>query len=115
MFGSEEPGRVWFYKPQLDVHWPVFLGHDEYARRVLVLGFPFTGRVLIALWKCGDTECLQEREVNLRRYNYDHRVDAWYFEVGSQKARVAGTKQLGSRVVNLDYDESGTVIGVEVL
>ena len=54
--------RVWFWKPQW--HWfgwktlvPFSYGHDEYARRVLVLGWTATGRVLIAVWGCGDPEC----------------------------------------------------------
>lgn len=56
-------GRVWFWKPQW--HWfgwktlvPFTYGHDEYARRVLCIGWSVTGRVLIAVWYCGDRECL---------------------------------------------------------
>lgn len=55
-------GRIWFWKPQW--HWfgwrtlvPAHYGHDEYARRTILLGWTITGRVIIALWNCGDEEC----------------------------------------------------------
>lgn len=54
--------RIWFWKPQR--YWfgwqtliPFLYGHDEHARRVLCFGWTFTGRVLIAVWGCGDPEC----------------------------------------------------------
>lgn len=54
--------RVWFWKPQW--HWfgwktliPVYYGHDEYARQTIMLGWTVTGRVIIALWGCGNPEC----------------------------------------------------------
>ena len=54
--------RVWFWAPQW--HWfgwkaiiPFTYGHDQYARRVLVFGWTVTGRILIAVWACGDPEC----------------------------------------------------------
>jgi hypothetical protein len=54
--------RVWIYRPQRywygpSTLWPFVYGHDEYARRVLVFGWTFTGRVCIAVWGCGDPEC----------------------------------------------------------
>lgn len=46
--------RVWFYQPAW--YWfgwgtlsPVLFGHDEYARRTVVVGWTFTGRIVIAL------------------------------------------------------------------
>ena len=57
--------RVWFWRPQW--HWfgwktliPFTYGHDEYARRVLVFGWAPTGRILIAVWGCGDPECMAD-------------------------------------------------------
>lgn len=54
--------RAWFWKPQW--YWfgwktliPFAYGHDEYARRTLLLGWTVTGRIIIALWDCGDEEC----------------------------------------------------------
>lgn len=48
--------RVWFYAPEL--HWygwqtllPWIWGSDEWHRRDLALGWGFTGRIVIALWK----------------------------------------------------------------
>lgn len=64
------PGRIWFWRPQW--HWfgpltliPFNYGHDEYARRVLVFGWTVTGRVLIAVWGCGDPECEEDARRNL--------------------------------------------------
>lgn len=57
--------RIWFWKPQL--HWfgwktlaPFTYGHDQYARRVLCIGWTVTGRVLVAVWGCGDQSCEEE-------------------------------------------------------
>jgi hypothetical protein len=61
-------GRVWFYRPQRWFYWnPLLLGHDEFARRTLVIGWPFTGQVVIALGWCGDVECIRERDEMLER------------------------------------------------
>ena len=58
-------GRIWFWRPQW--HWfgwrtliPFGYGHDEFARRVLIFGWTITGRILIAVWSCGDPEGIQE-------------------------------------------------------
>lgn len=58
--------RVWFWPPQW--YWyglrtliPVGFGHDEYARKTIVLGWTITGRAIIALWDCGDVECHDDR------------------------------------------------------
>lgn len=52
----------WFWK--LQWHWfgwktlvPFSYGHDEYARRTLVVGWTITGRVIFPLWDCGDEAC----------------------------------------------------------
>lgn len=55
-------GRIWFWKPQWYWHgWktllPAFIGHDDYARRTLCLGWTVTGRVIIALSDCGSKSC----------------------------------------------------------
>lgn len=62
--------RVWFYRPQ--IWWPrwspVWISHDEFARNVLVIGWTFTGRVIIALGYCGDPECITERDRMIRDF-----------------------------------------------
>jgi hypothetical protein len=59
-----EPGRVWFYRPQW--WWPTWSpitrGHDEYARLTLVIGWTFTGRIVIATRACGDADCEAHRD-----------------------------------------------------
>jgi hypothetical protein len=54
--------RVWFWKPQR--YWfgwktlvPVYRGHDEHSRWTIMLGWTITGRIIIALWDCGDDTC----------------------------------------------------------
>lgn len=54
--------KIWFWKPSWHWHgWttlvPFVYGHDEYARRTAMFGWTITGRVIIALWGCGDAEC----------------------------------------------------------
>ena len=68
---DRHPPRVWFYRPEL--YWygwktllPIGRGHDEYAHWVLILGWSFAGRVLIALWGCDDPECEAECEETRR-------------------------------------------------
>ena len=65
MTDSRKPGRVWVYAPEL--HWygwrtliPLYRGHDEYARRTLVIGWTVTGRIVIAYRGCGDPECVAD-------------------------------------------------------
>lgn len=55
----------WFWKPQR--YWfgwktliPFAYGHDEYARRTLLLGWTVTGRIIIPLWECGDAGCARD-------------------------------------------------------
>lgn len=62
---ARREARIWFWRPQW--HWfgwktliPFMYGHDEYARRTLLLGWTVTGRVIIPLWFCGDEKCLTE-------------------------------------------------------
>lgn len=52
----------WAWRPQWHWHgWqtllPLMLGHDEYARRTLVIGWTITGRLIIPIGDCGDPEC----------------------------------------------------------
>lgn len=73
--------RVWFWKPCW--YWfgwrtlvPFFYGHDEYARRTLLLGWTVTGRVIFALWGCGDPECeadAAKRKLIAQRYRKVYR------------------------------------------
>lgn len=58
------PSKVWFWKPEARIlrPFPFWIGHDEYARKTLVLGYPFTGRVIIAYKDCQSDECSEERE-----------------------------------------------------
>lgn len=58
--------RVWFYRPGL--FWcgwstllPITRGHDEYSRETWVLGWAFTGRMVIADKNpCGDLDCYKQ-------------------------------------------------------
>lgn len=63
---EEEPlkrGRAWFYRPYLYWDWaPIRRGHDEFARNTIVIGWPFTGRIIIALGFCGEQECIVMRD-----------------------------------------------------
>lgn len=61
----------WFYKPQWywfgwKTLWPFQIGHDEYARRTLMLGWTVTGRAIITLGDCGDPECKAEAIQDLK-------------------------------------------------
>lgn len=56
---------VWFYRPAW--YWfgwgtllPVLFGHDDYARRTMVLGWTITGRMVVALNYCGRAECYED-------------------------------------------------------
>ena len=60
------PPRLWAYRPQVGLGWrnlrPMWLGNDQYHRRTLVLGFPWTGELVVALREfdrdgCADGEC----------------------------------------------------------
>lgn len=46
--------RIWFYRPYRGIGWwnlrPVWFGNDEFHRKTIVLGFPWTGEAVIALW-----------------------------------------------------------------
>lgn len=60
---------IWFWKPQW--HWfgwstlsPFLIGHDQYARRTLVVGWTVTGRAIIPLWFCGSGDCLRDALVD---------------------------------------------------
>lgn len=60
--------RIWFYRPSLYWHGlstlsPVYRGHDEHARWTLMLGWTVTGRIVIALWGCGNPECIADAEL----------------------------------------------------
>lgn len=46
-----EKSRVWFYKRGSWLGWCQF-GDDEFQRRTLVLGTPYTGAIVFALWRC---------------------------------------------------------------
>lgn len=61
--------RVWFYRPERGWWWwPIYRGHDEFAHRTLVIGLPWTGRLVIAYRSCGDPECEREAEENRHLY-----------------------------------------------
>jgi len=63
---EDEPlkrGRVWFYRPYWCWDWtPLRRGHDEFARNTIMIGWPFTGRVIIATGYCGEQECVRMRD-----------------------------------------------------
>lgn len=56
--------RVWFYRPQW--WWsgwsPIRTGHDEFARKNVVIGWGVTGQVVITTGPCGDEECVRDRD-----------------------------------------------------
>lgn len=53
--------RFWFYRPDWDFYpWPFYRGHDEFSRNTIVIGWPITGRIVIATRYCGDPECYAE-------------------------------------------------------
>lgn len=58
----EPKSRFWFYRPEwyFDGWSPFYRGHDEYSRRTIMLGWPVTGRVVIAIGYCGDPGCYAE-------------------------------------------------------
>ena len=73
---ARQDARVWFWKPQWYWHglrtlWPFMYGHDEYARRTLLFGWTVTGRVIVALWDCGDDECHADAESALLESEHD--------------------------------------------
>jgi hypothetical protein len=62
---ARRANRIWLYKPQWYWHgWktliPLMIGHDEYARRTIMLGWTVTGRVVVPLGDCGDPECRRD-------------------------------------------------------
>lgn len=54
--------RFWFYRPEwyADGWSPIYRGHDEHSRRTVVIGWPITGRIVIATRYCGDATCYAE-------------------------------------------------------
>jgi hypothetical protein len=59
--GARPDRRPWLYRPEL--HWfgwktllPAWLGGDEWCRRTLVVGWNFTGQVVIPLRYCRGCE-----------------------------------------------------------
>ena len=53
---------VWFYKPEL--YWrgwrgliPFYLGGDEYNRHTFVLGWSFTGEMVVVYKRCKQGHC----------------------------------------------------------
>jgi len=66
----------WVWKPQWYWHgWktliPLFVGHDEYARRTLCIGWTITGRIIFPLWYCGSEQCLRESLEAIQNGAYD--------------------------------------------
>lgn len=54
--------RVWFYKPQIFKSWhmldPWSHGGDEFNWHCLIIGFPWTGQIIIATKPCtGEGKC----------------------------------------------------------
>ena len=58
--------RIWFCRPYfgLPSQWPISRGHDEYARFTLVIGWGFTGQIVIATGPCGDPACEEDAARN---------------------------------------------------
>jgi hypothetical protein len=57
--------RVWLYKPDFYFHrWsPFWFGDDEYHWKTLVVGWNFTGQIVIALWPftgCDEEGCWED-------------------------------------------------------
>lgn len=56
---------AWFYRPVWYwIGWrtfsPIHRGHDEYSRETIMLGWTFTGRIVIPLYYCGDLDCYEQ-------------------------------------------------------
>lgn len=73
---AQQDRSAWFWKPQW--HWfgwatllPFKIGHDEYARRTLILGWAITGRMILPLWDCGDATCHLEAMAQIREEQTD--------------------------------------------
>jgi len=53
--------RIWFYKPQFYAYngwWKLWwFGDDEYHWKTVVIGWPVTGQIVIALRPFRDVEC----------------------------------------------------------
>lgn len=49
------------------------------------------------------------------RISHDTEVDAWYFTDAPDETNITRTEELGVRLVNLDYDAEGNIVGIEVL
>lgn len=51
--------RIWFWKPDFWLGWdmfkPFFTGGDEFDWHTVVIGFPWTGRIIIATRPCPQT------------------------------------------------------------
>ncbi len=58
--------RVWFYRPTLNRgRWsPLRFGDDEYHYKTLVLGWEWTGQVVVALWEFDNADCDEFCPVN---------------------------------------------------
>ena len=53
--------RVWFYPAGLSPSWwrnlrPGWFGGDEFYRKTIVIGFPWTGEMVVALWQFKERE-----------------------------------------------------------
>lgn len=70
--------RYWVYKP-IHFTWrgasgslsPIGISHDEYSRKTLVIGWPFTGQLILPYRYCGAYQCYRETLENEALHRLD--------------------------------------------
>lgn len=99
--------RVWFYKPEL--HWvrfsPVALGGDESGRHTIIIGYPFTGRVIIVL-----SEYWQNRLNRKIQNSWYHQID----QLISKYASLAKEAHRQSRLSQVPYPSKTPILHSEI-
>lgn len=71
----DKGSMLWFYRPERYFpSWrgliPFSIGHDGYARRTVVIGWTFSGRIVIALGYCGKQDCYVDAVEGIRGESY---------------------------------------------
>lgn len=100
----KKKNRPWFYKPYLDWKWsPIWFGGDEFMRRTLVIGFPWTGQIVFPSRKAYYTKVDKQAKMLYIYFTTDEPVCALRTESSSDGR------------MNFDYSkDSGKLIGIEV-
>lgn len=109
--------RVWLYSPEVWWHgWrtlrPVHMSEDEYNRRTLVIGWNFTGQVVIALWECRNPDCPRTGLVPADASVEESEYGITYISLSYRGEREFDHSECLHATV--DYDKDGRVIGIEI-